>query len=69
MAEVSMLAVMERRAVLAQVLAAASALIALGLLIWQAFRPHDPAKMFVNKVAAKKAAAEAEAITEETSEE
>ena len=41
-----------------QVLAAASCLIALVALIWLAFRPHDPADMFVNKVAAKKAAKE-----------
>ena len=50
-----------------QVLAAASALIALALLIWQAFRPHDPADLFVNKLAAKKAAEEETA--EEASEE
>ena len=50
-----------------QVLAAASALIALVLLIWQAFRPHDPADMFVNKLAAQKAAEEETA--EEASEE
>lgn len=52
-----------------QVLAAASALIALALLVWQAFRPHDPADMFVNKLAAKKAAEEAVEEAEETSEE
>lgn len=52
-----------------QVLAAASALIALALLVWQAFRPHDPADMFVNKLAAKKAAEEAAEEAEETSEE
>ena len=53
-----------------QVLAAVSALIALALLIWQAFRPHDPADMFVNKIAAKKAAEEAavETPAEETEE-
>ena len=50
-----------------QVLAAASALFALALLIWQAFRPHDPADLFVNKLAAKKAAEEETA--EEASEE
>ena len=53
-----------------QVLAAASCLIALVALIWLAFRPHDPADMFVNKVAAKKAALEAaEEAAEETNEE
>ena len=50
-----------------QVLAAASALLALALLIWQAFRPHDPADLFVNKLAAQKAAEEETA--EEASEE
>lgn len=49
-----------------QVLAAASCLAALVALIWLAFRPHDPADLFVNKVAAKKAA---ETASEEASEE
>ena len=43
-----------------QVLAAASCVIAVVLLIFLAFRPHDPQDLFVNKVAAKKAAEEAE---------
>ena len=43
-----------------QVLAAASCLAAVIVLIVMAFRPHDPADLFVNKVAAKKAAEEAE---------
>ena len=43
-----------------QVLAAASCLAAVIVLIVMAFRPHDPADPFVNKVAAKKAAEEAE---------
>ena len=43
-----------------QVLAAASCLAAVILLMVMAFRPHDPADLFVNKLAAKKAAAEAE---------
>ena len=49
-----------------QVLAAGSCLIALIVLVVMAFRPHDPAELFVNRVAAK-AAAEAEepAETEE----
>ena len=49
-----------------QVLAAISCLIALVALIWLAFRPHDPANLFANKVAAQKAALEA---SEETAEE
>ena len=49
-----------------QVLAAISCLIALVALIWLAFRPHDPANLFANKVAAQKAALEA---AEETAEE
>ena len=49
-----------------QVLAAASCLAAVIALIVLAFRPHDPQDMFVNKVAAKKAAQEA---AEESNEE
>ena len=41
-----------------QVLAAASCLAAVIVLIVMAFRPHDPADLFVNKVAAQKAAEE-----------
>ena len=41
-----------------QVLAGVSFLAAGAVLIWQQFRPHDPAKMFVSQVAAKAAAAE-----------
>ena len=44
-----------------QVLAAVSCLAAVGVLVWQMFRPHDKEKLFVNKVAAAKAAAEAAA--------
>jgi len=51
------------------VLAAGSCLIAVVLLTVLAFRPHDPANLFVNKVAAKKAAEEAEESAEETNEE
>ena len=47
-----------------QVLAAASCLAAVILLMVMAFRPHDPADLFVNKLAAKKAAAEAETESE-----
>lgn len=47
-----------------QLLAAVSCLAAVGILLWQNFRPHDPANLFVNQVAAqeaaKKAAEEAE---------
>ena len=39
-----------------QVLAAASCLIAIAVLLWQAFRSHDPADLFANRVAAKAAA-------------
>ena len=53
-----------------QVLAAGSCLIALVILVVMAFRSHDPANLFVNKVAAKKAAEEATGETaEEASEE
>ena len=52
-----------------QVLAAGSCLIAVVLLILLAFRPHDPANLFVNKVAAKKAAGEVQETVEETNEE
>ena len=53
-----------------QVLAAISCLIALVALIWLAFRPHDPANLFANKVAAQKAALEAaEEAAEEANEE
>ena len=41
-----------------QVLAAGSCVIALIVLVVMAFHPHDPANLFVNKVAAKKAAEE-----------
>ena len=52
-----------------QVLAAGSCLIAVALLILLAFRPHDPANLFVNKVAAKKAAGEVQEAAEEANEE
>jgi len=42
-----------------QVLAAVTCLAAVIVLIVMAFRPHDPANLFVNKVAAKQAAEEA----------
>ena len=42
-----------------QVLAAVSCLAAAAILIWQMFRDHDKEKLFVNRVAAAKAAAEA----------
>ena len=46
-----------------QVLAGVSCLTAVGLLIWQMFRPHDPKDLFVNQVAAR------EAVPEDTKEE
>ena len=52
-----------------QVLAAGSCLIAVVLLILLAFRPHDPANLFVNKVAAKKAAEQMQEAAEEANEE
>lgn len=41
-----------------QVLAAVTCVAAVGMLLWQHFRPHDPAKLFVNEVAAKVAGGE-----------
>ena len=41
-----------------QLLAAVSCFAALAVLVWQSFKPHAPADLFVNQVAAKKAAAE-----------
>ena len=49
-----------------QLLAAVSCFAALAVLVWQSFRPHRAEDLFVNQVAAKKAAGEAPA--EETSE-
>ena len=51
-----------------QVLAAVTCVIAVVALIVLAFRPHDPADLFVNKVAAKKAAAEELETAEEAEE-
>ena len=47
-----------------QVLAAISCVIAVGVLLWQNWRPHDPAKMMVNLKAAQ--AAEEAAKAEDT---
>lgn len=47
-----------------QVLAAVTCLGAVILLIWQAFRPHNPEDLFMNKVAARKAAEAAEETEE-----
>ncbi len=49
-----------------QMLAAISCIAAVVVLLWQWFRPHDRANLFVNKVAA--AVQEAEESTEETTE-
>ncbi len=54
-----------------QMLAAISCVLAVAVLIWQAFRPHDENDLYVNRVAAKKAAAaaaEETAAEEETAE-
>ena len=47
-----------------QMLAAISCLAAVSILVWQSFREHDPAKLYVNRVAAQ-AAEEAEKAAEE----
>ena len=52
-----------------QVLAAVTCGLALIVLVVMAFRPHDPADLFVNKVAAKKAAEEAATEAEKANEE
>ena len=39
-----------------QVLAAVSCVTAVGVLLWQHFRPHDPSQLYVNQIAAKEAA-------------
>ena len=39
-----------------QLLAGISCLAAVGVLLWQSFRPHDPANLFVNQVAAREQA-------------
>ncbi len=44
-----------------QLLAAVSCVAAVAILIYNMFRPHDPEKLYVNRVAAKAAAAEAAA--------
>ena len=52
-----------------QVLAGISCIAALSVLAWQHFKPHDPADLFVNQVAAKAETAAAEpASSEETAE-
>jgi len=52
-----------------QWLAAVSCVAAVGVLLYQNFKPHDPAKLYVNQVAAAEAAKEAEASEKETAEE
>ena len=47
-----------------QLLAAVSCVAAVAVLVWQGFRKHDKEKLFVNRVAAMKAAAEAAAAEE-----
>ena len=41
-----------------QLLASVSCLAAVAVLLWQLFKPHDPAKLYVNQVAAREAAEE-----------
>ena len=50
-----------------QLLAGISCLTAVGVLVWQYLRPHDPANLFVNQVAARETAPEE--ATEEPGEE
>ncbi len=49
-----------------QVLAALSCITAVGILLWNWFRPQDPTKLFVNQVAAKEPHAPFDETTEET---
>ena len=37
-----------------QMLAAVSCIAAVAVLLWQMFRPHDPAKLYVNRIAAQR---------------
>ncbi len=48
-----------------QVLAAVSCFAAAAVLLWQSFRPHDKAKLYVNRAAVEEAAPTAETPTEE----
>ena len=52
-----------------QLLAGVSCVAAVGVLLWQTLKPHDPKNLFVNQVAAKQAEEAAEKATEETVEE
>lgn len=52
-----------------QLLAAASCLAAAAVLIWQLFRQHDPAKLFVNRVAAAEEVQAEQALAEPETEE
>ena len=52
-----------------QMLAAISCFIAAAILLWQAFRPHKPEDLYVNRVAALAAEAAAAEETAETAEE
>ena len=47
-----------------QVLAAVSCVAAVSILVWQAFVPHDPSRLFVNRAAAPQAPADSAAQTE-----
>jgi phosphatidylglycerol:prolipoprotein diacylglycerol transferase len=48
-----------------QILAAISCLVAVSILVWQAFRDHKPEDLYVNRVAARLAAEEAELLEED----
>ena len=48
-----------------QLLAVVSCLAAAAILIWQEFRPHDPADLFVNRVAKKEVQETTEEMTNE----
>ena len=52
-----------------QLLAGISCLVAVGILLWQSFRPHDPENLFVNQVAARAAKETAEESGGENTEE
>ena len=52
-----------------QLLAAVSCIAAVGVLIWQMFRSHDRADLYVNRIAAKAAEEVTEEVAEEPAEE
>ena len=52
-----------------QMLALVSALVALGVLLWMLRRPHDPAKLYVNRLAAREGGEEQPAPTQDEAKE